>query len=575
MICIPNDYRIILEKELDGKQISRAVETSEFQLNMNDRPLRNIIFVMIDQLRWDYLSCYGHPSLKTPNIDWLAQNGVRFDRCYVQSPICGPGRMSAYTGRYLLSHGSTSNDTPLRLGERTLGEYLRQAGMKTVLVGKTHMAADIEGMSRLGIDPLSDIGRRLVHCGFDVFERDEGVHPDGPRNASLAYNNYLRSRGYEGANPWHTWANSVVSPADGKVHSGWLMGYGDLPARVAEPDSETPYIIGRGIDCIDRLGPDPWCLHLSLIKPHWPYIAPAPYHAMFGAEDILPAIRSEAERNSTHPFYRELRERRISRAFGPEHQRQLVIRAYMGLVKQLDDQIGRLLDHLRQKDLLDKIMIVFTSDHGDYLGDHWLGEKDFYHDASVKVPLLIYDPSPESSASRGTVCNELVEMIDLLPTFVDYAGGAAPSNVVEGRSLLPLLRGQKPPDWREFVFSEYDYTQLEAQENLAIPTEDARTFMIADERWKYILVERCDPFLFDMANDPNELVDLGTDPGYEIVRRRMREGLFWWSRRLRQRTTETHERLIGRSRTQVQRGVYVGFWDEAELETERRRLGLI
>ena len=222
---------------------------------MNDKPARNILFVMIDQLRWDYLSCYGHPSLQTPNIDWLAQNGVRFDRCYVQSPICGPGRMSAYTGRYLLSHGSTSNDTPLRIGERTLGEYLRQVGMKTVLVGKTHMAADVEGMQRLGIAPDSDIGRRIAQCGFDVFERDEGVHPDGPRNASLGYNHYLRSRGYDGTNPWHTWANSVVSPADGKVHSGWLMGYGDLPARVAEPDSETPYIVGRGMACIDQLGP--------------------------------------------------------------------------------------------------------------------------------------------------------------------------------------------------------------------------------------------------------------------------------------------------------------------------------
>lgn len=533
---------------------------------------KNILFVMADQLRWDYLSCNGHPHLKTPNIDWLAQNGMRFNRCYVQSPICGPGRMSTYTGRYLLSHGATSNDTPLRIGERTLGEYLREIGMKTILVGKTHMAADLEGMRRLGIDPNGPIGRRIMQCGFDIFEREEGIHPDGPRNPGVSYNKYLAAKGYDGTNPWHTWANSVQTD-DGTVHSGWLMGYGGLPARIPEEDSETAFLTRRGIECIEAMGNEPWCIHLSYIKPHWPYIAPAPYHNMYGVDDLVPVVRSEAEKADDHPYYVELKKRRISQSFWPDGHRELVIPAYMGLIKQLDDHFGRILAHLRERELLDSTMIVFTADHGDYLGDHWLGEKDFFHDPSVKVPLLIYDPSSEADALRGKSCDHLVESIDLLPTFVDFAGGCAPSNIVEGRSLLPLVRGRMPADWREFAFSEFDYTWMEAQENLDVPTEDARVFMITDDRWKYILVERFPPILFDLKNDPDELVDLGRDPAYEAVRRRMREGLFCWARRLRQRVTETNEQLLARARSQVQRGVYVGFWNERELETEKRRLG--
>jgi len=124
------------------------------------RCTKNILFIMCDQLRWDYLSCAGHPTLRTPNIDALAAKGVRFTRAYVQSPVCGASRMSFYAGRYVQSHGAVWNGIPLRVGEMTLGDHLRPLGVRTALVGKTHMCADVEGMQRLGIDPNSIIGVR-------------------------------------------------------------------------------------------------------------------------------------------------------------------------------------------------------------------------------------------------------------------------------------------------------------------------------------------------------------------------------------------------------------------------------
>ena len=124
----------------------------------------------------DYLSCYGHPRLATPHIDALASRGVRFTRAYVQSPVCGASRMSTYTGRYVQSHGASWNGFPLKVGEMTLGDYLRPLGVRTALVGKTRMEADVEGMQRLGIDPKSIIGVRVAECGFEPYERDDGLH---------------------------------------------------------------------------------------------------------------------------------------------------------------------------------------------------------------------------------------------------------------------------------------------------------------------------------------------------------------------------------------------------------------
>ena len=174
--------------------------------------VKNILFIMADQLRWDYLSCYGHPHLKTPHLDSLAKKGVMFESAYVQAPVCGPSRASYYTGRTVFSHGSTWNQVPLPIGELTIGDYLRQSGIKTCVVGKTHMRPDINSMNRLGISKTTEIGSVVMEPGFDPYERDDGLHPNNIMKKSekkLSYNEWLNKLGYEGDNPWDSWANSV------------------------------------------------------------------------------------------------------------------------------------------------------------------------------------------------------------------------------------------------------------------------------------------------------------------------------------------------------------------------------
>jgi arylsulfatase A-like enzyme len=537
------------------------------------RHVKNVLFIMCDQLRWDYLSCAGHPSLATPNIDALAARGVRFTRAYVQSPICGASRMSFYTGRYVSSHGASWNAFPLKVGEMTMGDYLRPLGVQTVLVGKTHMEPDKEGMERLGIDPQSIIGVRVSECGFDPYDRDDGLHAFGPDGRydprPPRYNRYLNEKGYVGDNPWHDWANAAQGE-NNQLASGWAMRNAGKPARVKEEDSETPYMTRRAMQFIAEAGYAPWCLHLSFIKPHWPYIAPAPYNDMYGPKDILPAVRSEEERRDPHLIYAGFMQHRVSQSFAREEVREEVIPVYMGLIKQIDDQMGVLFEFLKQRGLFDDTLIVFTSDHGDYLGDHWMGEKDLFHEPSVKIPLIIYDPSPQADAARGSICDELVEAIDLAPTFLDALGGdvAEQSHRLEGHSLMPFLRGEVPAVWRQFAISEYDYSLSPTAVKLKVEPRDARLFMIADKRWKLIHAIGFRPMLFDLQTDPNELHDRGADPACSAERERLSAALNAWGLRMSQRTTLSERQVLAKRGKVMRRGILIGVWAEEDIPDE-------
>ncbi|WP_167647737.1 sulfatase-like hydrolase/transferase [Mameliella alba] len=533
---------------------------------------RNILFIMFDQLRWDYLGCYGHRTLKTPNIDRLAARGVRFDRAYIQSPICGSSRMSTYTGRYVHSHGASWNGIPLKVGEITLGDHLRKLGMSCNLVGKTHMRADAEGMARLGLEPDSLIGARVAECGFDVFERDDGMLPEGPDGSydpdgAREYNKYLRARGYESDNPWHDFANSGLDDA-GNVLSGWFLKNAREAANIAEEDSETPYLTGRGMAFMEQ-ATAPWCCHLSFIKPHWPYIVPEPYASMYGPDDVQAVIRSDGERQDTHPVLRAFMDTRVGEAFSRAEVREAVIPAYMGLIKQADDQMGQLFDWMERTGRMEDTLIVLTSDHGDFLGDHWMGEKTFFHDTSTRVPLIVYDPSPEADPTRGTVCDALVESIDLAPTFVEVAGGEPPAHILEGESLVPILHGERTGTLRDYAICEYDYSGSPVAAKMRAPVRDAVMFCVIDRRYKLIHCEGgYRPLLFDLQEDPQELVDLGASAEHAGVIEDMYDKLFAWTRRPSQRTTRSEAQLMEMRQKSGRRGVVLGVYDENDVPLE-------
>ena len=521
--------------------------------------IRNILFIMCDQLRWDYLSCAGHPHLVTPNIDRLARKGVRFDRAFVNAPVCGPSRMSFYTGRTVFSHGATWNYVPLPIGELTIGDYLMQQGVRVAVAGKTHIREDSAGRARLGLTRQTNIDLIVSEGSFEPWEKDDGIHPAKIDNRGLAYNQWLAKLGYDGDNPWDSWANAGEGP-NGEIMSGWALRNSVYPARIREEHSETPYISDRGLEFIKDCGDKPWLLHLSYIKPHWPYIAPRPYHNMFTREHVLPAIRNEQERADPHPVYKAFMAMEIGQSFASDEVRNAVIPAYMGLTRQIDDHLGRVLARLETSGRMQDTMIVFASDHGDYLGDHWLGEKELFHESSVRVPLIIVDPSAEADATRGTVSSKLVEAIDLVPTFLDAYENKVSRHRLEGRSLMPLIRGPAPSTWRDAVLSELDYAFYEARELTARGANDARAFMLRSERWKYVYFKGFPPQLFDLQEDPSELADRGRSAAHEHVRREMHARLLERLTDRRNRVTVDDDWVLGARDREMAAGLVIGRW---------------
>jgi arylsulfatase A-like enzyme len=243
--------------------------------------------------------------------------------------------------------------------------------------------------------------------------------------------------------------------------------------------------------------------------------------------------------------------------FSREDVRAAVVPVYMGLIRQIDDQIGRLFAFMDSRGLMDNTMIAVCSDHGDYLGDHWLGEKELFHEECVRTPLIIFDPDPAADATRGQVENGLVEAIDLAPTFVEVFGGDAPDHVLEGRSLLPLLRQGGTAARRDVVVSELDYAFRPARAELGIAPDRAHAWMLRGTRWKFVFYEGFRPQLFDLLNDPHEREDRGDDSALLGVCEEHADILFEWMRARRTRITVSNSYILKRRRGA---GIIIGEW---------------
>ncbi|WP_059372145.1 sulfatase-like hydrolase/transferase [Achromobacter sp. Marseille-Q4954] len=519
--------------------------------------VQNVLFIMADQLRADHLSCYGHPYLQTPSLDALAARGVRFDRAFVNSGVCGPSRMSYYTGRYPSSHGATWNRVPLSVNEITLGEYLAGQGRELALAGKTHIIPDKAGMERLSIDGSSELGALLGRGGFTELDRYDGHHTPGDESG---YPAFLRRHGYDSADPWTDYVIAAVDAA-GQAVSGWNMRNAHLPARVAEPHSETAYMTDQALDFMKRRGSQPWVLHLSYVKPHWPYMAPDPYHKRYTPDQCLPVRRNREELENAHPVVAAYRQHEESVSFSSDECVRVVRPAYQGLIRQLDDHLGRLFDYMEGAGLMKNTLIVFTADHGDFLGDHWLGEKELFYDTVQRVPFIVMDPSAAADATRGRALDDMVESVDLAPTVLRALGKSGPGHRLEGRELQALLHGRDAATpWRDCVYSELDYSFRQARLLCGKTPQNARAWSVRTDRWRYVywLDER--EQLFDLHADPEEFQDLGASSAHAQTRQALRQRLLEWMLRGKRRTTISDEAVEKGTNAHKRAGVYFGQW---------------
>ncbi|WP_028354690.1 sulfatase-like hydrolase/transferase [Bordetella petrii] len=519
--------------------------------------IQNVLFIMADQLRADHLGCYGHPYLRTPNLDALAARGVRFERAFVNAGVCGPSRMSYYTGRYPSSHGVTWNRVPLSVGEVTLGEYLAGRERDLVLIGKSHVIPDRAGMERLAIDGGSELGALLARGSFREADRYDGHHEPGEESG---YPAFLRRHGYDSADPWTDYVIAAVD-GEGQVVSGWHMRNTHLPSRVREAHSETAYTTDCALQFMRQRGAQPWALHLSYVKPHWPYMAPDPYHRMYSSDQCLPVVRNQRELAGAHPVLQAYRQHEESRSFARDECVRTVRPAYQGLITQLDTHLGRLFDYMEGAGLMRNTLIVFTSDHGDFLGDHWLGEKELFYDTVQRVPLIVMDPGRAADATRGSIERRLVESVDMVPTILRALDAPLPAHRLEGRALQPLLHGMDDGQpWRDAAVSELDYSFRQARVALGKTPQQARAWSVRTERWRYVYWLDEAEQLYDLRADPDEFEDLGASAAHAGVRAEMRQRLLEWSLRAKRRTTMSDGAVEQSTNAHKRAGVFFGQW---------------
>ena len=472
------------------------------------RTRRNILFIVIDQWRADALGCAGNTILETPNLDRLAADGVLCTSHYAQASPCGPSRAALLTGTYQHNNGVMRNGTPLSRRFTNIALECRKAGYDPALLGYTDTTIDPAGLAPN--DPALGTYESVMP-GFTP-----ELHLTGK---PFPWMTHLHARGYDFADD----TTEIYRP-DARDAGG--SGPTFAPARFAARDSITAFLTDALLDYIYVRRDDSWFAHAAYIRPHPPFIAPAPYHALYSAADMAAPIRAAtvAEEARQHPLLASYLRLQKQASYFVEGRGSVVdlgdpalaqLRAtYYGMVREVDDQVGRLIGKLEEWGLYDDTLIVVTSDHGEMLGDHWMLGKQGYFDEAYKVPLILRDPSAAANAGRGRKIERFTEAVDVMPTILEWLGLPIPRQC-DGRSLLPLARGHAPADWRTEVHWEFDFRgqgAVDAERDLGLPMDACSLAVIRDQRYKYIHFAALPPLFFDIERDPHCFTDLSRDP---------------------------------------------------------------
>jgi arylsulfatase A-like enzyme len=449
--------------------------------------------VTIDQWRADCLSVGGHPVVETPNIDRLAADGVRFTNHWAQAAPCGPSRASLHTGLYVMNHRAVGNGTPLDAGLPNVATLMRDAGYDPVLFGYTDTA----------VDP-----RTVTDDDDPRLRTYEGMLPGFREGVLLP----------ESAEAWLEWLAAHGHDVPASVHELYSQAGPGRPAPYPSEHSEAAFLTERALAEIDAVD-QPWFVHVAYLRPHPPWLAPAPWHNRYDPADVEPFVRApdlDAEA-ALHPLLASALALDGIRAPGDDAMR--AIRAtYYGMLGEVDAQLGALVDGIDARGARDDTVVILTSDHGEQGGDHHLMEKLLWFDQSFHIPLVVRAPQ----APAGSVVDAFTENIDVLPTLLDVCGIEHPVHL-DGASLVPFLTGggDEPDDWRREVRWEWDFRDPVSSLPDAIfglRMDECALAVVRDRSSKYVHFaghgRGMPPLYFALDDDPDELVNRAADASY-------------------------------------------------------------
>ena len=424
-----------------------------------DKP--SVLFVVADDLR-DTLGCYGHPLAKTPNLDRLAARGVRFDRAYVQYPVCNPSRSSFLTGLRPDTTGVLDNTVLLRDKRPdvvTFPQLLKDHGWHAAAFGK------------------------IFHLGGGRDEATRRRFVDLPRS-------------------WHEARDFLPTPA-GKVVEGRNLTGGKLAwcrwGMTAGTDDDQPdgQIAAAAVSLMEKLGDQPWLIGAGFMKPHDPFVAPKKYFDLYPPESLT-LHRDPAGQTPAPPLAVGFGENGTAFRKFDDRDRREFLRAYLAGVSFMDAQVGRLLDALDRLKLWDKTAVVFVGDHGYHLGERDWWNKNTLFERSCRTPLIVAAPGVKPGVARG-----LVEFVDLYPTIAGWCGVTPPAGLA-GKSLRPLLADPAGPG-KSAAFTVVTRGSKQRGDSVRI------------DRWRYTEWSDGAKELYDHAADPEETRNLAADPDRAAV----------------------------------------------------------
>lgn len=489
-----------------------------------------MLFITLDQFRADCIGALGHPLVRTPNLDRLVGDGVSFTNHMANTAPCGPSRATLYTGLYAMNHRSVLNGTPLDARLTNVALEARAAGYEPALFGYTDSTVDPRVV---GADDPRLASYEGVLPGFDAVL-------DFPFESLGGWLPWLEAKGYD-VDRGHP--HAVFEPADVPVPPG--RGDRWRPTTYADEHSESAYLTDVLLEWLSARAAEgtPWFAHASYLRPHPPFIAPAPWHDAYDPADVPPARRAAtpADEGRQHPLAAVMVGLEgLASPIDELDQRQLRA-TYYGMIGSVDAQVGRVLDALDELGLAEDTLVVLTADHGEQLGDHWLVEKVGWWDESYQVPLLVRDPRAHPSVA-GRRVEACTEHVDVMPTILDWLGIDVPATV-DGRSLLAFLdpAGEPPPRWRDAHHWEWDFRDPVAhigEDVFGITMDECSITVWRGPRWKYVhtTAESLPDLLFDLEADPDQLTNVIDDPACAIAALDCARRLLSWRARHLDRT---------------------------------------
>ncbi len=509
----------------------------------------NFVLFITDQHRVDYLSCYGHPVLKTPHIDSIAARGTRFENFYVATPVCMPNRATLMTGRMPSVHDGRGNGLPLPLSSNTFVDTLRAAGYATALVGKSHLQ-NFTGFPPIQKRAPARDGDRVL--GAEFAEAKKPLAGDGPYDQEIParwssghdFNMKLPFYGFEHVDlctghgdqvggHYYVWLKSKRPDADALREAKNQLAHDyvcpqAIRTTIPEEFYPTSYIADKACEWLGGYArekrSDPFFLMVSFPDPHHPFTPPGHYWSMYRPDDMaLPKSFEHGNRPLARSVAWALAQRESGKADTKgqapfavnEREAREAMALSCGMIAMIDDGIGRVLAALAASGAGNDTVVIFTTDHGDYLGDHRLLLKGPAHyEGITHVPFIWAEPgehAPQRSAVMGGT-------LDIAPTILDRAR-IQPYNGVQGLSLLPAI-----------------YGETLARDSMVIEDDQQRAIMgfTAPPRLRSLITKRYrltvadgDSYgeLYDRQNDPDEMDNLFDDPAHRALRGELFERL--------------------------------------------------